>query len=180
MGGDAVEKPAIMADNHRATGKVLQCLLERTKRIDVEIVGRLVEQKDIGAGFEHFGEMHAVALAAGKLADLLLLIGAFEVESRAIGPRVHLAFAKLQLIKSSRYFFPNRLRAVQRVARLIDIAETYRIADLDRAHIRLLLLRDHPEQRGLAGAVRPDHADNAAGRQLERQIVDEKIVAKAF
>src|SRR6202040_2498665 len=85
MRGDTVQKPAIVADDHGATGKVLQRLLERTQRIDIEIVGRLVEQEDIGAGFEHFGEMHAVAFAAGKLADFFLLIGALEVESRAIG-----------------------------------------------------------------------------------------------
>jgi hypothetical protein len=42
------------------------------------------------------------------------------------------------------------------------------------------LLGDHAKQRGLAGAVRPDDADNAAGRQLESEIVDEQIVAEAF
>jgi hypothetical protein len=43
-----------------------------------------------------------------------------------------------------------------------------------------LLPGDHPEQRGLAGAVRADDADNAAGRQLERQIVDQQPVAIAL
>ncbi len=52
------------------------------------------------------------------------------------------------------------------------------VADRDGALVRCLLLGDHPEQRGLAGAVRADHADNAARRQLERQIVDQKPLAK--
>src|SRR5882724_9683605 len=64
MSGDAVEEPAVMADDHGAAGKILQRLFERAQGIDVEIVGGLVEQQDIGAGFEHFGQMHAVALAA--------------------------------------------------------------------------------------------------------------------
>src|SRR3954470_14764375 len=64
MRGDAVEKPAIMANNDGAAGEILQRLLQRPQRIDVEIVGRLVEQQQIGAGLEHLGEMHAVALAA--------------------------------------------------------------------------------------------------------------------
>jgi hypothetical protein len=46
--------------------------------------------------------------------------------------------------------------------------------------IGFLLPGDHPEQRRLAGAVRADDADNAAGRQLERQIVDQQPVAIAF
>ena len=44
----------------------------------------------------------------------------------------------------------------------------------------LLLADDHAEQRGLAGAVRADDADDAAGRQLEGEIVDQEPVAEAF
>ena len=69
--------------------------------------------------------MHAVALAAGKLADLFLLIGALEVECRAIGTRIDFALSKLQLIKPARYLFPDRLLTIKRVARLIDIAEVH-------------------------------------------------------
>jgi hypothetical protein len=36
------------------------------------------------------------------------------------------------------------------------------------------------EQRGLAGAVGADHADDAAGRQLEGEVVDQEFVAEAF
>ena len=36
---------------------------------------------------------------------------------------------------------------------------------------------DHPHQRRLAGAVRADHADDPAARELERQIVDQDAVA---
>ena len=56
----------------------------------------------------------------------------------------------------------------------------HRLADLDRAGIRLVLAGDHAEQRGLAGAVRADHADDAAGRQLEGEVVDQQVVAEAF
>ncbi len=36
---------------------------------------------------------------------------------------------------------------------------------------------EHAEERGLAGAVRADDADDAAGRQGERQILDQELVA---
>ena len=54
------------------------------------------------------------------------------------------------------------------------------LADGDGALVRRLLLGDHPEQRGLAGAVGADHADDAAGRQLEGEIVDQHAIAEAF
>ena len=44
----------------------------------------------------------------------------------------------------------------------------------------LLLADDHAKQRGLAGAVRPDHADDAAGRQAKIEIVDQQSVAVAL
>ena len=44
----------------------------------------------------------------------------------------------------------------------------------------LLLPGDHAKKRGLAGAVRANDADDAAGRQLERKFVDEELVAVAL
>ena len=67
---------------------------------------------------------------------------------------------------------------IERVAALVDIAELHRLADADRAVIGLFLAGDHLEQRRLAGAVRADDADDAAGRQLERQVLDQQLVAK--
>ena len=64
VGGDAVEEPAVMADDHGAAGKILQRLFQRAQRIDVEIVGGFVEQQHVGAGLQHLGQMHAVAFAA--------------------------------------------------------------------------------------------------------------------
>src|ERR1700691_1682382 len=51
MRRDAVEEPAVMADDPGTAGEILQRLFERAQRIDIEIVGGLVEQQHIGAGF---------------------------------------------------------------------------------------------------------------------------------
>src|SRR6202046_4714069 len=124
--------------------------------------------------------MHAVALASGKLTHLLLLVAALEVEGAAIGARIDLALAELQHVEAARNLPPDRRLAVEAVARLVDIAEMHRLADLDRAVVGLLLARDHAEQSGLAGAVRSDDADDAARRQLEGEIVDQQVVAESL
>ncbi len=69
---------------------------------------------------------------------------------------------------------------VQRVARLIDVAQLHRLAEPDAARVGLLLAGDHPEQRRLAGAVGADDADDAARRQLEVQVLDQQAVAEAL
>ena len=55
-------------------------LLERRQRRDVEIVGRLVEQEQVGARLEDLRERDARALAARERADLLALLRPVEQE----------------------------------------------------------------------------------------------------
>src|SRR5947208_3354206 len=42
MRRNAVEEPAVVTDDDRAAGEILQGLFQRAQRIDVEVVGRLV------------------------------------------------------------------------------------------------------------------------------------------
>ena len=44
-------------DDHCAASEILKRFFERPQRVDIEIVGRLVEKKNIRAGFQHFGQM---------------------------------------------------------------------------------------------------------------------------
>src|SRR6185295_14896782 len=120
--------------------------------------------------------MYAVALAARERTDLLLLVRPLEVEIGAIGARIHFALAEQDEILTTRDLLPYVLLAVERVAGLIDVAEMHGLADLDRALVRLFLPDDHAEQRGLAGSVGTNHADDTARRQLEGQVVDQQIV----
>ena len=68
-------------------GKFEQRLFQGAQRFDVEVVGRLVEQQHVGAALQELREVHAVALAAGQLADLLLLLVAAEVEAADVAAR---------------------------------------------------------------------------------------------
>src|SRR2546423_1045806 len=104
--------------------------------------------------------MHAIALAARELPDPLLLVGARKVEPRHVRTRIHLAFSKLDDVEPVRDLFPNGFVRVERVARLVDIAEFDLWRDLKRACIRSFLFGDQAKQRGFSGTVRPDHADD--------------------
>ena len=64
MGGDAIEEPAVVADDHRAAAKVLQSLFQGPQRIDIQVVGGFVQQNHIGPFAEDLGQMDTVALAA--------------------------------------------------------------------------------------------------------------------
>ena len=180
VGGDAVEKPAVVADDHRAAGKAQQRLFQRAQRIDVQIVGRLVEQQEVAAALQQLGQVQPVALAAGEGAHLLLLVGAAEVEAGRVGPRVDRAAAELELVLAPGDLLVDRLVGIEIVAALVHIGDLHRRAHLEGTAVGLLLAGDHPEQRGLARAVRPDHAHDAAARQREGQILEQEPVAESL
>ena len=45
-----------MADQHNGTGEVLQGVLEHVHRVDVQVVGGLVQAQERLGGHEHLGE----------------------------------------------------------------------------------------------------------------------------
>ena len=49
MRGDAIEEPAVVADDHGTAAKVLEPFFERSQGLDVEIVRRFVEQQEIAS-----------------------------------------------------------------------------------------------------------------------------------
>ena len=61
-----VEQVAVMADDDHGARIVRQMVFEPQRALEIEIVGRLVQQQQIGRGEQRRGERHAHAPAAGK------------------------------------------------------------------------------------------------------------------
>src|SRR6185437_3060377 len=102
----------------------------------------------------------------GQLPDRLLLIRAAKVEARQIRAAVELLLADHDHLLAAGDLLPRRLAGVERTV-LVRVRDLHRLAHLEYAAVRLLLVDDHLEQRRLAGAVRADDADDAAARQRE-------------
>src|SRR4051812_201 len=84
MSRHLVEEPPVVADDDRATWELLQRVFERTERLDVEVVGRLVEKQHVSARLQRQSQVEPVALATGEHARRLLLVRPFEPERRDI------------------------------------------------------------------------------------------------
>ncbi len=88
-------------DDHRAVA-VVEHVLEPADGVDVEVVGRLVEQQDVGVGEQRLGEQHAQLPARGDLAHraVVQLGGDAHAEQQLAGARlggVAVVFADLAL-----------------------------------------------------------------------------------
>ncbi len=67
--GHIVEEVAVVGDGDNRAGVLLQVLLQPGHGLGVEVVGRLVEQQDVGLLQEQPHQRHAPPLAAGKDGD---------------------------------------------------------------------------------------------------------------
>ena len=63
----AVQQVAVVADDQHGVRVVAQVVLEPQRAFEVEVVGGLVEQQQVGLGEQHGGQRHAHAPAAGVL-----------------------------------------------------------------------------------------------------------------
>ncbi len=169
-----------MADDQHAAGELQQRLLQRAQCIDVEIVGWLVEEQQVAAALEELREVDTVPLPAGEPPDLLLLVGALEAKGAQVGAGLHLAVAELDLVLPLRDLLEHGVLRLQRLPRLIDIGQADGGADPDAAAVRLLFADQHLEQRRLTGAVWPDDADDATGRQPEGEVLDQQVFVIAL
>src|SRR5690349_8708884 len=149
----AVEEPPVVRNHDRAAGEVLQCVLQRTQRLDVEVVGRLVEQDQVAALFEGERQVEPVAFTAGQHAGRLLLVGSLEPERRHVGTRGDLVLADLDVVELVGDDLPDGLLRIDAGPALVDVAELDGVADAYGAAVWLLEADDGLEQRRLTDAV---------------------------
>ncbi len=79
-GRDRLEEPAVVGDEDHARVERLQLLLEPFEVLDVQMVGRLIEQDQVGVAGERPGERGAGQLAAGEGVERPVEVGLAETE----------------------------------------------------------------------------------------------------
>ena len=105
-----------MADHDGAARELEKSFFERTQRVDVEVVGGLVEEQQVAAALEERREVEPVPLPARKVLHLLLLVGTLEVERGGVGTRADLARAHAQPILATADGLPDGLLGLESVA----------------------------------------------------------------
>ena len=158
-----------MAHQEHRTLVIVNRVLDRLDALHVEVVGRLVENEQVGPLQRDQGEGQPGALPAGKGAGEAHDLVAGEPE----GAEVILDGAP----RPERALFADRIvqRQVQRQLChvLPEIGRLHRAAHLRLAAVRGALAEQCPEEGRLAGPVRADEGDHIApvhgGRELLHQ-----------
>ena len=147
MRGDAVQKPAVVADHHDRAGEFEQRVFERAQGFNVEVVGRFVKHQHVATGDQCLGQVQASAFTAREHAHALLLVGAVEVEASCVGAAGHGETADSQHVQAAGDVFPDGFFVGQVVAVLVDKGHARGLADHHFAAVGLFLAGDQLEER---------------------------------
>ena len=171
---------------HAVVGGGAQILHDVDLVARIERGGRLVGQDHRRFHRQHAGQRDAAALAAGQFGDAALAefhhidrlhrpqhrLGILRRQPRRIGRAMRIAAERHDIARRQRPVHDVALRQIGKALRaLAQRQRRQRVAaDMDLAFGRQQS-RQRPQQRGLAGAVRPDQRDQMARRQRQRDIV---------
>ena len=157
VGADAVEEVLRVRDEHERALVVLQLLLEPHGRLEVQVVGRLVEQQQRRTEIEGARERDAHAPAAAEVAALLLLHLAGEAEAEQDARRLDLAQVRVELVEALVDLADLLLR--------LHVVELGEALGLALQLLDLLVGLEHRLERRLVGR-----------RDLARQVVHVDVV----
>ena len=216
LGDDAIHELAVVRRHEQRTGSRLQIGLEPDDRFDVEMVGRLVHQQDVGRAEEDAGHRHAHLPPTREQPHIAIDPLVVETESVKNFPRLRLETVTAQVLVFLLHLAEpgqnavhvvrfrgighvvlqrfelmvedaepaaagNRLVEHRPPRHLLDVLPEVADGDLLRhRHVALVgrfLADDHPKERRLSGAVRPDQPDLLSRVQLEGCIDEQNLPA---
>jgi hypothetical protein len=200
----AVEELAVVRDHQQHAGILQQPLLEPEHRIEIEMVGRLVEQQQIRRHHQRAREIQAHAPAAGEIRNRLAMRLRLETEPvqqpagacfRVVAVDVgHLLVRdgnRVPILGRHRggFGFDDRVnpgvagddeidRGIRQRRRFLrDACDAQARRQIEIALVGLDLALDRREQARLAAAVAADHTDARAVVQREVDIGQQQAFA---
>jgi len=164
-------------DEDAGRGPLREQVLDEADAVDVEVVGRLVEQQQLRLQRQRQRQGRALAFAAGgdrgvqrfvePEAVQVLDQPRFRLPARALVRYVFQPTARDEALAQRRRSRERRL--------LLDEADAQAVAAADFAAVERQVAGDHPEQRRLAGAVAPDESDAFAAAHRERGTIEQRV-----
>ena len=150
-----------------------QQFFQQLQRLDVEVVGRLVQHQHVGRPREQARQQQTVALAAGERFDRRTRAFRREQEIAEIADDVFLRAADLDEVRALADGVGQRGVVVELRAQLVEIGHAQLGAQLHGAGVRLLLAQNDLEQCALARAVGAEQTDLVTALDAAGEIIDD-------
>ena len=163
--GDPLEEVAVVGDHDQRAGPAVEEVLEHGQGLDVEVVGRLVEQQHVGLGQQQPQQLEPPPLAAGQVADRAVQPVAGEAEPLAAAGVAVIVLPVAEVdprrTVSTASQHPQRRGRARSTSWVRCAGATVRPRST-RPAVGASVAGEQPQHRGLAGAVDADDADPVA------------------
>jgi hypothetical protein len=173
LGGNIFEEVAVVADQDAGEGGGGQGLFEPGDAGEVEMVGGLVQQQDVGAGHHGLGDGEALAPASAEGRGLGGDVGEADASAGFAQTAFALRFRHAAGFEGA-FEHVTDGHAGREGRLLAHIADARTLSGGDVAGVGVFFSGEHSEQRRLAGAVGTDQADAVAVRDDERDFVEQR------
>ena len=203
---ERVEEFAVMRDHQNRAGIIAQIFLKPDERFEVEVVGRFVQQQQVGFHHQQTGQVRAHHPAAAQRLGRTLEVRRAERQSRQDALGFGLELPAVVLVENAEGFvvfggifwrgfqdalgfgqfrrdgageFQHRLVA-RRSALLREVADGGCAFERDPAFVSRSLAQDQRKERRFARAVGADQSHSVATVHLKRGVFKKDAAAKTF
>src|SRR5258708_6871853 len=176
---DVLQEITVVADHHARERRVLQNGFEPLNPREVQMVRGLVQQKNVRRLDQSFGDGKAFSPAAGERRGVRIKIGKARAAQRFGKARSALGVGTGASFESG--FDDGANRPARRKLRNLRYGtESRTLANRHTPAVWLDAADKHPQQRGLARTIRPNHADAIPFRNGKRNVLEERGDAVPF
>ena len=184
-----------MGHHHHTAAEILEELLQHPQGVDIEVVGRLIEQQHIRCLDQQAAEMQPPSLTAGELGHRLVLLGRRKQEAfqqlggtQFLAVHLHPAGGLLHHVDHLAFRLPAISQPAIRAGRaaafaqqyravLIEVGEFHRAAQLQAAAAGRPQAGNHLQQAGFADAVGADDPHPVLGAEVVAEVRQQGALA---
>ena len=165
-----------MCDDHQGPGPAVQEVLHHVEGLDVEVVGRLVQEQHVGLGEKNAQQLEAPAFTAGEVAEAGRESVTGEPEPLQQGRRRDLPVHGLRDSADRLDRVQDPSLRIQIIELLGQVLERHRPTMLHAAGVRRQRAREQLQQGGLASTVDSDDPDPVACAQPPRRTREQHLL----
>lgn len=169
-----VEEVAVVRHHQQRLVTSTQIALQPFYHLEVEVVGRLVEDQEVGLQQQHVGQGHPLQLSTTQFAHLLLQVLDAQLRQHLLGPQHLLGIALV--VEAG---VEDGVRRIE-MRRLLQIAHTDVVAIDDLSRVVALVAVEDGEQGRFARAVARHKPHLLSLRHRETHVVEKHLLSKTL
>ena len=179
MVNNLVHEISVVAHDDDAAGEVLQVILQNLQRLDVEVVRRLVEDKEVRIAHQYRAEIQLALLAAREFIDVvILLFGSKEKMLQQLRRRILATLTEVDVFGNVSDDVDDLLLLIKLQAVLREIPKLHRVADVEPAAVGRDDAEEHLQECRFAGAVVAHNAHLLETGEVIVKVLQYYLVAK--